>query len=401
MRKILYSILICFSLGLSAQTTTDISYEKARLAPAMNWECPEIKKYKELLLSLKDEDCKIYASNVMEHFKPGEDPTLQGRLFLVTQAVLTTDNPVFNVHNLNICLAEWLRKHGWHKEMRYVSDDDKSLQTIASMNVSSHATFGLQNKVFVFPSLTLKVIEGNKLLVSFVTDHYKYVDYTENGKKESFSYVAKVAEVYPFEKKGSYKKSFAKAYVGTYQAFWNTISELKNYLNTNFTRDTKMLSQLHYQYSKDSLKTKYGEPEMVINGLSKNLDINNEVYIFEKAGKVVFMGKTINFEDIMSCEIVDDPKFIPGKSVTTGMGIAFFGLALGGTESSRTPDKTIHNYVVDVKIDNLSTPFIRIAVGNNDKKATEIASVFEYILRHQQEGKSEVQKQKTATRRKM
>lgn len=48
--------MICFSLGLSAQTTTDISYEKARLAPAMNWECPEIKKYKELLLSLKDED---------------------------------------------------------------------------------------------------------------------------------------------------------------------------------------------------------------------------------------------------------------------------------------------------------------------------------------------------------
>lgn len=395
-RILLLLAMVFIRIGIKAQGYT---FERVRTGSTMSWTCPEIAKYQGLLISLKDDDYKVYASNVMGQFKPCEDPSTPGRMLMLTQAVLTTDNPQFDVDNLNDCLERWLRKYEWHKDLKHVGSDGKILQTIASLNVSSHTSFGIQNKVFVFPTLTMQLVEGNKLIISFATDYYKYVDYNKSDGKVAFSYEAKFTDVYPFVQKSSYKNSFAKAYVGTYQAFWNSISELRNYLNTNFTKDTKLLTQLQYQHSKDSLISKYGQPDKVITGLSNTLDFNREMYIFENAGKIVFMGKTISFKDIMSCEIVDDPKFIPGRSSTGGIGIGLFGIAFGGAETTRTPDKTIHNYVVDVKIDNLSTPFIRIATGQSDDKATEIASVFEYILRHQTEGKPGVQKQKTVTRR--
>jgi hypothetical protein len=57
--------------------------------------------------------------------------------------------------------------------------------------------------------------------------------------------------------------------------------------------------------------------------------------------------------------------------------------------------------VVDVKIDNMGTPFIRIATGQNEHKATEIASTFEYILRHQESNKvNDTTKKVTIKRRK-
>ena len=96
------------------------------------------------------------------------------------------------------------------------------------------------------------------------------------------------------------------------------------------------------------------------------------------------MGKTINFKDVMSCMIDDDPKFIPSHSYTYGAGLSFFGIGIGGAQTTTTPGKTIHNYVVKVKIDNLKVPFIYIATGQDEHKATEIQSSFEYIMRHQQ-----------------
>lgn len=254
------------------------------------------------------------------------------------------------------------------------------------------------NKVYITPSLIIQQVEKGKLFITFMNLIYENIEYIGSDNKPT-TYTAKVSEVYPFSSKGGYKITYAKAYVSTYQYFWSFIADLCNELNTNFTKDPKMLIKLHYEYSKDSLILKYGQPAKVITGLSNTLDINNEMYIFEQVGKVVFMGKTIDFEDIMSCEIVDDPQFVPGRTTTGGGGIAFFGIILGGAETTRTADKTIHNYVVDIKIDNLSTPFIRIATGQSEYKATEIASVFEYILRHQQSNKTTGSKKAKVTRR--
>ena len=87
---------------------------------------------------------------------------------------------------------------------------------------------------------------------------------------------------------------------------------------------------------------------------------------------------------IVSCKIDDDPSFIPGRTTTYGTGISFFGFGFGAKETSSTASRTIHNYVVNIKVDNLAAPYIRIVTGENEQKAREIASSFEYILRHQQ-----------------
>ena len=290
-------------------------------------------------------------------------------------------------------------KKGWEKAKVDLDKDNKKIVSSATIHVANHSTFLDVYKVSVTPNLVILLMEGNQLLVSFLTDSYKN-DVYDSHNKYSRTYREKISDVYPFVPKSSYKITYAKAYVGTYLYFWDFISNLYNDLNANYSRDAKMLAQLHYDYSKDSLVAMYGEPTKVIADQKTCPDVNNEIHFYEKAQKVVFMGKTIDFKDIISCEIVDDPQFIPGRSTTLGAGISFFGFGFGGAETYRTPDKTIHNYVVDVKIDNMVTPFIRIATGQNEQKATEIASTFEYILRHQQENAvTESQKTRTTTRR--
>lgn len=401
MRKklVMTAMMCCFVVSMYAQSTTGISYEKLRFAPSMRWMCPEIEKYQGLLSSLRSDDYKVYAERVKEQIAPYATPDVPDRQFLLTTAMFTIENPLFDIDNMNAWLVGWLKKKGWNKDVKNMSNDGKVLQTVASFNVSSHDSFGNHNKVYVSPTLTFQLVDDNKLFVTFATDIYKIDDFYSDGKK-AFSRSTKVTDCYPLNQKSSYKNTFAKAYVGTYQCFWKTISELRNDLNAGFARDAKMLSQLHYQYSQDSLKAKYGEPTKVIADQSTMPDIHKEMRFYESAQKVVFMGKTISFNDIISCEIVDDPKFIPGRTTTYGLGFSIFGIGIGGADSYTTPDKTIHSYVVNVKIDNMSTPLIYIATGQNEQKANEIAAVFEYILRHQTNKNDNRTTQRTkATRR--
>lgn len=387
-------------VGLQAQVPMGVSYEAARQAPDMKWVCPEIEKYLSLFNSIRNEDYKIYADNIKENIELYTDPSSPADKYLVTQAVLNIENPLFSTENLLNYISNWIKKNkGWEKAKVDLDKENKKIVSSAAIHVASHSTFLDIYKVSVTPKLVILLIEGNQLLVSFSTDSYKN-DVYDSHNKYCRTYREKISDAYPFAPKSSYKNTYSKAYVGTYLYFWNFISNLYNDLNTNYSRDAKMLAQLHYEYSKDSLVAMYGEPTKVIADQTISPDVNNEIHFYEKAQKVVFMGKTIDFKDIVSCDIVDDPQFIPGRSTTLGAGISFFGFGFGGAETYRTPDKTIHNYVVNVKIDSMVTPFIRIATGQNEQKATEIASTFEYILRHQQENAvTESQKTRTTTRR--
>ena len=232
----------------------------------------------------------------------------------------------------------------------------------------------------------------------------------ELGSSTTNSMKYKITDAYPFNENSRYKNTCAMAYVNTYKTFWRIIAELRQELNTNFTRDYVMMKQLQdaelklsaqqrYQYSNDSLKAKYGELTKMIASQTATPDIHSEMRFYEDAQKLVFMGKTIDFKDIVSCEIIDDPQFVPGKTTTYGGGLCFFGFLVGGKETRTTASKTIHNYVVDVEIDNMRTPFIRIATGDDEFKAKEISSVFEYIMRHQQSPKATGTQKSRVTRR--
>ena len=401
MRKLLSVMMAIAFCGIcDAQSTAGSNYDKARFAPAMKWKCPEIEKYQTLLSSLQNEDYKIYADNVKEKIELVTFKESPSNKFQVTQAILNIENPLFETDNLLNHISTWIKSKykDWGKNIKIVKEEG-SLVSSASINIANHSRFMHLNKVYITPSLIIQQAENDKLLITFMNLIYKNSEYIGSDNKPS-TYTAKVSEVYPFSSKGGYKITYAKAYVGTYRYFWTFIADLYNELNENFTKDPKMLTKLHYEYSKDSLRARYGEPTKVIADQTSSPDINKELHFYETAQKFVFMGKTIDFEDIMSCEVVDDPQYIPGRSTTLGAGLCIFGFGLGGAETVRTPDKTIHNYVVNVKIDNMGTPLIRIGTGQNEYKATEIASTFEYILRHQQgEKTTRTQKSKVVTRR--
>lgn len=407
-RYVLCVIALLFTVTVFAQgfriskmeSGESFSYEQIRLNPPMKWSCPEVEKYQGILASLRSDDYKAYADKVKSEFELYTDPSEPSHKYIVTQGILTIDNPAFEIENLLDHLTTWVKSYkGISIKKIEVDAVNKRVMASLYIPICSHSSFMAYNKVGNYSTLALELIEKNKFLVHLMTDTFHNEEYGSDNKLRK-TMNPQISEVYPFEVKSAYKITYAKAYVGTYNFYWSFISTLRADLNKNFVRDDKLISQLHYAYQKDSLMAKYGEPTKVIAEKINTPDVNNEIHFYEQAQKIIIMGTTINFKDIMSCEIVDDPKFIPGRSTTSGLGFSIFGIGIGGTETTRTADKTIHNYVVNIKIDSMKTPLVRIATGQNEDKAEEIASTVEYILRHQQSNNgTKSQKSTTVTRR--
>ena len=406
MKQLLLTMVVTMVTAYSiAQTSTNLNFGQAKHPPAMQWFCPEIEKYQGILLSLQDNDCKNYANKVMQKFELYEDPSLPGEKILATMAVMNVENPLFNSENLFDHISLWMKKNKDYKKLGEKLKIEKKKKKMffpagaVFVNIANHGAFASVFRVSISPSLLIAIADDNKLIISFMVNRYLNEEFGSDNKIITRNN-PKIVEVYPFVPKSSHKNTYAKAYVATYLYFWKFISDLRNELNTNYTIDKKMLASMRYKVSNDSLFTLYGEPTNVISDQKTLPDVNKEMRFYEAQQKLVFMGKIINFKDILSCEVVDDPQFIPGRTTVYGGGLCIFGFGIGGAEAYSTPDKVIHNYVVDIKIDNLAIPFIRIATGQNEHKATEIASVFDYILRHQNNKNAGSQKSRVTRRTK-
>ena len=370
-----------YSVPSRAQNIENGDYNSAIQSASMEWTCPDVERYLGILSSKRNDDYKIYADAIKEDFPPFSHPSTPDDKHLVTQTIFTIKNPLYDTNNLIDHLSKWLKDNGWGENM-VVDRDSKKITSMKSVNSANHSTYLDVFKVTVSPNLLLYLMEEDKLLVSFVVSSYRNDQYSSNNQRIK-TFNEKIAEVYPFKSKSTHKNTYAKAYVSTYRYFWDFISLLRNDLNKNFSEDTKLLTAMRYQHSVDSLASKYGEVAKVISDNPSSNDVNKEIRFYEDAQKVVVLGKTINFKDIVSCEITDDPKYIPGRSTTVGGGLSIFGFGLGGSETYTTPGKTIHNYVVNIKIDNLETPIVCIVTGQNESKAKEISASFDYILRRQ------------------
>ena len=137
----------------------------------MKWSCPDIEKYQELLLSLKNDDYKIYANNVKGKIELYTDPKEPKDKYLITQAVFTIENPLFKTEYLLNHISAWIKsKHkDWAKNMK-TDVTDKSIVSTAKIHVASHGSFIDLCKVSVEPSLVIKLIKDNQLIVSFTAD---------------------------------------------------------------------------------------------------------------------------------------------------------------------------------------------------------------------------------------
>lgn len=368
-----------FFVPADAQDRSSYDYEKAFKALPMEWICPGIEKYQGILSSKKNEDVKLWADAIKEDFQPYTDPS-NGK-HLLTQTVFTVENPLYDTNNLIDYISSWLKKEGWGSNLKVDKENKTFSSFIKEKHIASHADFLHVYKVYISPYIEIHLLDDNQLSIAFLASDYTNKEYGSDNRLIT-TYNKKIGEVYPFVPKSTHKNTYAKAYVSTYIDFWNTISKLRSDLNLNFSKDTKFLQQKHYEYSVDSLASKYGEVTKVIFDETQPNDVTKQIRIYEDAKKAVVLGQTIDFKDLMSCEITDDPKYAPGRSYSVGGGISIFGFGLGGSQTINEPGKVIHNYLVNIKLDNLKTPLILILTGRNEAKAQEILACFEYILRH-------------------
>lgn len=348
-----FKIVISMMLILMYNTNVfagDISYKDVCNAPRMSWNCSDIEHYQGILNSLSDVDYRVYATRLKEKFQLVANPNEPSQKCLMTGTEINIDNPLFKTSNLLNHISKWLnnRNEGWGKELK-INEEERTIlsRNINGVFITAYQSFGNNCKIAIHPALVIQLKDSNKLEICLATAIYTKYSYSSDGTSlfDKISY--NVTDVYPFAAKSSYKRTFGQAYVSTYKYFWNFIASLVDDLNTNFYRDSEMANELHYQFSKDSLYTSYGSPSKIIAFGKPSTDIDTELRFYEHAQKIVFMGKTINFKDIISCNVVDDPQFIPGHSTTYGAGISFFGIGFGGADTYSTPTKTIHNYVVD------------------------------------------------------
>ena len=391
-------IAVCCTANIFAQLPKSISYEDAMNLRPMIWSCPDYNKCIGQLDSMKNDDWKIFANNVKEKYGL---VTFSNNIsqMIGTSTKILVENPYYNDDVLLDHISAWLKKSKLDNKI-VIDKNKKNIKVFPLVKVAEHSTFFDFYRILVHQTIGILIDENRNLSVYIWGNKFEARTCYSSNQSHILSYPL-ITEVYPFNKKASNKITYAKAYVGSYLYNWDFIRSLQEELNNNFKMDDKSLTEMRYKYSRDSLCAKYGEPETVITGIGRKYDIDKEMYFFEKAEKIVFLGDTFDFNDIISCQIKDDPTIIPGSTSMIGAGICIFGFGIGGGESYKSPDKTIHNYVVNIKIDNLKTPYIRIALGRNEYIANQISSTFDYIFRHRKEKTPKTTVRKTNTSRKV
>ena len=108
-RSTVICMMTLLTVELFAQKPAGITYERVKNAPAMQWECPEIEKYTDLLYSLQDKDEKTYARKVRWQIDLGSDPGAPDDKYISTQALFKTENQLFDAQNLLNHIANWMK----------------------------------------------------------------------------------------------------------------------------------------------------------------------------------------------------------------------------------------------------------------------------------------------------
>ncbi len=104
---------------------------------------------------------------------------------------------------------------------------------------------------------------------------------------------------------------------------------------------------------------KYGEPDNII--MVDDYNINRTIIVFGKEQRIVLMGRDLPFKDIISFQMTDSA-----------------GLVTAGIPKDSASDK--HNYNIFVNINSLSSPVLRIYIGEKGETVNEIAGLLKVII---------------------
>lgn len=168
----------------------------------------------------------------------------------------------------------------------------------------------------------------------------------------------------------------------------------------------KEMAEAQREYAELSKKTydmlvkKYGEPDTTIK-LSPFKGCLECVYVF-KESEVVYLGtEKCFFEQILGYTVDDDSFKVGGdvhavSSVDNGsvLGRAMLGDALAGgkgaviggvtakrrTRYVRDKEETVHDYTINVKVDDLEKPLVKVEIGDDTATMREVTALLDAIM---------------------
>ncbi len=134
----------------------------------------------------------------------------------------------------------------------------------------------------------------------------------------------------------------------------------------------------------------------------KECDLNQDIIVFKESEKIWLLGEVYSFKDILGYNLSDNQQLKKGdiefrtKASTADMlGRSFWGKFLAGdvgaavgattgekaTIAVQQNDVVLHDYFITINIDSLEKPTIRIAIGDNEALANEIAGLINVIVK--------------------
>lgn len=154
-----------------------------------------------------------------------------------------------------------------------------------------------------------------------------------------------------------------------------------------------------YNAEKEKLIGKYGEPDKTI--VLEELNLSKEIIAFGKTNRIWLLGRDLPMEDIISCNYDDNPRVIKGdvsyetktrmgnmakRAIVGGILTGGIGAVVGGATAKKDTimkqedDEIIHDYTINININNLSEPIIRIPLGTDVEKANEVLGLMNVII---------------------
>ena len=125
------------------------------------------------------------------------------------------------------------------------------------------------------------------------------------------------------------------------------------------------------------------------------------VRVYDKASVIILNDTVYDFAEIIGYSLTDNSTVIKGDLSSTtstsnasAIGRAVVGVAIGGvagaviggatakqkTEYKQGKDKTIHDYTVNININSLSEPLVKLHIGKYEDTANEIAELINAIV---------------------
>lgn len=351
----------------------------------IQWDCPAIihnnQAFKDLLNKC-DKDCKAAALQVKDSI--GLDK--ENCVFMYYE-MLASDS--IDVNNMTNTLFFWLSSKIDDKNKDKIEIKDMDGVRILStseikLKAGGHSNFLEAWNHTINPVVVIGITPKDIKIYGGTRNYTTKHDKGSNSYNESHCFT----DTFPFGTKGN-DKAGAAAYFYSVIQLHDLSANLLSYLQTNYTYDWVVEGWRKYVSDRSPMVSEYGAPDLTI--ALENMDFNNEINIFDEKELVVMNGKKFPFNVFKSCEVRDSVNYIPGQVHTTsssmGAGMMLFGFGLGGASTSsittKSKDKYIHTYFLDIKTNQIANPYIRIITAD-EATANHIKSVFDLILERNQ-----------------